>query len=383
VTRLAEVGRPGPAISVLDGGDVDPPTGRLLSIAELRQAMHIARAGRDTPPAALLDDQSGQRSPDSTHAGYAATAPTARSTTPTLPGKPSALLAPVAAAVAQPHQPPVIAAARTRATEQQRAQPPGPFVLVLAAQAGSGASTVGLALADAAAAAGREVQLVSGHGVTACGLLAVPHIELGGAEAVWRRGRRGDLVLVDRSRTDDPAVAWPQAPVPADVLRVLDAPLGSPLARTPPVTVLLVCRASVPGVQRAEHLLRRLADQRRDALADGALDPTAWSPRVLLAVVGPDRWAGPVSASVGVGLQRLQHDGRVVGVPLDRHLDRTGPSADPLPKAVLKAGRVLLRHVEADLSAFADGCPQSVPTHPASVSPLEPRTSHLRRTGSR
>jgi len=358
VTRLAEVGRHGPAMGGLDGGDVEPQTGRLLSIAELRQAMHIARAGRDTPPAALLDDQTGRRSPDSTHAGYAATT---RSTTPALPGKPSAL----PAAVALPHQSPVIAPARTRATEQQRAQPPGPFVLVLAAQAGSGASTVGLALADAAAAEGREVQLVSGHGVTACGLLAVPHIELGGAEAAWRRGRRGDLVLVDRSRTADPAVAWPQGPVRADVLRVLDAPLGSPLARTPPVTVLLVCRASVPGVQRAEHLLRRLADQRRDALAASALDPTTWSPQVLLAVLGPDRWAGPVSASVGVGLQRLQHDGRVVGVPLDRRLELTGPSADPLPKAVLKAGRVLLRHVEADLSAFADGCPQSVPTHPA------------------
>ena len=372
MTRLANVGRPGPAISVLDGGDVEPQTGRLLSIAELRQAMHTARAGRDTPPAALLDDQSGQRSPDSTHAGYAATA---LSTTPALPGKRSALPAPVAAAVALPHQSPVIAPARPRATKQQRAQPPGPFVLVLAAQAGSGASTVGLALADAAAAAGREVQLVSGHGVTACGLLAVPHIELGGAEAAWRRGRRGDLVLVDRSRTDDPAVAWPQAPVPADVLRVLDAPLGSPLARTPPVTVLLVCRASVPGVQRAEHLLRRLEAQRRDVLADGALDPTAWSPRVLLAVVGPDRWAGPVSASVGVGLQRLQHDGRVVGVPLDRHLDLTGPSADPLPKAVLKAGRVLLQHVEADLSAFADRLPPVRSDAPASVSPHEPRTS--------
>jgi len=376
------VGRPGPAISVLDGGDVDPQTGRLLSIAELRQAMHIAGAGRDTPPAALVDDQTGQLSPDSTHTGYTATAATALST-PALPGKPNALPGPAAAAVALPHQPPVIAPARTRATEQQRARAPGPFVLVLGAQAGSGASTVGLALADAAAAAGRGVQLVSGHGVTACGLLAVPHIELGAAEAAWRRGRRGEKVLVDRSRTDDPAVAWPQAPVPPDVLRVLDAPLGSPLAHTPPVTVLLVCRASVPGVQRAEHLLRRLADQHRDALGAGALDPTAWSPQVLLAVVGPDRWAGPVSASVGVGLQRLQHAGRVVGVPLDRQLDLTGPSADPLPKAVLKAGRVLLQHVEADLWAFADGCAQSLPAHPASVSPPQPAPPHPRRTGSR
>ncbi len=380
MTRLADVGRPGPAISVLDGGDVEPQTGRLLSIAELRQAMHTARAGRDTPPAALVDDQSGRRSPDSTHAGYAATA---LSTTPALPGKRSALPAPVAAAVALPHQSPVIAPARTRATEQQRAQPPGPFVLVLAAQAGSGASTVGLALADAAAAAGREVQLVSGHGVTACGLLAVPHIELGGAEAAWRRGRRGDLVLVDRSRTDDPAVAWPQAPVPADVLRVLDAPLGSPLARTPPVTVLLVCRASVPGVQRAEHLLRRLAAQRRDALADGALDPTAWSPQVLLAVVGPDRWAGPVSASVGVGLQRLQHDGRVVGVPLDRHLDLTGPSADPLPRPCSRPVGSCCSTSRPTCRRSPTGCPQSVPTHPRRSARSNPAPPHPRRTGSR
>ena len=75
---------------------------------------------------------------------------------------------------------------------------------------------------------------------------------------------------------------------------------------------------------------------------------------------------------------RLQRDGRVLSVPLDRHLDLLGPCPDSLPKAVLKAGRVLLQHVEADLAhvrASCDARTQSWTTRPASVSPLDPRTS--------
>jgi len=348
--RLPEVGRPTPPVSVLDGGDEDHTTGRLLTVAELQRAMREVRAYGPTGPAP---------------------APALVPAPVIAPGHESVPVRTVA-------PPAPVTVAEALVFTAQPAQAPGPFVLVLAAQAGSGASTVALALSDSAAGAGRGVHLVSGYGRSTCGLLAVPHLELGPVEQRWRRGRRGDLVLVDRADTDEPGSGWPQSPVPTGVLRVLDAPVGSRLAASPPMTVLLVCRATVPGLQRAEHALRRLEDQRLAALAAGRLSPGAPLARVLLAVVGPDRWAGPVSASVGLRVQRLQRDHRVTYVPLDRHLDLTGPSPDPLPKAVLKAGQVLLQHIDSDLADLAhlaasvDGRSQSWTTQPASFSPLNP-----------
>jgi len=360
--RLPEVGKPGSDLSVLEGGDVEPQTGRLLSVAELRRAMHLALAERPAAP-----------TPVSAPAPRQALAPALAFVQDSTC---LAVLLEQRPAVVPARSPSPLAEALGRTSETTPA--PGPFVLVLAAQAGSGASTVALALSDAAAAAGREVQLVSGHARSTCGLLAVPHVELGSVEPQWRRGRRGDLVLVDRAGDDAPGSSWPQTPVPDAVLRVLDAPLGSPLASSAPSTVLLVCRATVPGLQRAEHALQRLEDQHRDPVGAGRLDPATPAPRVLLAVVGPDRWAGPVRASVGPRVVRLQRDGRVLTVPLDRHLDLLGPCPNSLPKAVLKAGRALLQHVEADLAHAAasfDARTQSWTTRPASVSPLDPRTS--------
>jgi len=48
--RLPEVGKPGSDLSVLEGGDVEPQTGRLLSVAELRRAMRLALAERPAAP---------------------------------------------------------------------------------------------------------------------------------------------------------------------------------------------------------------------------------------------------------------------------------------------------------------------------------------------
>jgi len=339
-------------------------TGRLLSVAELRRAMHltVAEIATQSAPGRTTDQAPALLSPVATPA-------------PATVADVLALTAALAIGAAAHDVGDRSVPGRQPATAGA-AQAPGPFVLVLAAQAGSGASTVALALSDAAAAAGRAVHLVSGHARSTCGLLAVPHVELGPVEPGWRRGRRGDLVLVDRTGVEAPGSTWPQAPVPASALRVLDAPGGSALAQSPPATVLLACRATVPGLQRAEHALQRLEDQRRDAVAAGRLDPATPAPRVLLAVVGPDRWAGPVRASVGPRVVRLQRDGRVLTIPLDRRLDLLGPSPDSLPKAVLKAGRVLLQHVEADLAHVRESCDartQSWTTRPASVSPLDPK----------
>ena len=66
--RLPEVGRPGQDVSILAGDDVDPATGRLLTVAELQQALQVALAvhaqrprhpvtGVDTPPALLASGE--------------------------------------------------------------------------------------------------------------------------------------------------------------------------------------------------------------------------------------------------------------------------------------------------------------------------------------
>lgn len=66
--RLPEVGRPGQDVSILAGDDVDPATGRLLTVAELQQALQAALAvhaqrprhpvtGVDTPPALLASGE--------------------------------------------------------------------------------------------------------------------------------------------------------------------------------------------------------------------------------------------------------------------------------------------------------------------------------------
>lgn len=72
--RLPEVGRPGQDVSILAGDDVDPATGRLLTVAELQEALQAALAvhaqrllrhpvtGVDTPPASPTsgEDPSGE-----------------------------------------------------------------------------------------------------------------------------------------------------------------------------------------------------------------------------------------------------------------------------------------------------------------------------------
>jgi hypothetical protein len=87
---------------------------------------------------------------------------------------------------------------------------------------------------------------------------------------------------------------------------------------------VLVCRATVPGVRHAEHLLRDIE-----------------SP-IAIAAVGPSRWPGSVLATAGPCLRACRETGRLVTVPVDRKLESTGLTAAPLPKPVLAAGRELL-----------------------------------------
>ena len=69
---------------------------------------------------------------------------------------------------------------------------------------------------------------------------------------------------------------------------------------------------------------------------------------VLIAATGPTRWTRTVTASCGLGLREARRSGRLVSVPVDRHLDVAGLTADPLPKLILAAGRRLAALVPAE-----------------------------------
>jgi len=221
-----------------------------------------------------------------------------------------------------------------------------PTVVVVAGHAGAGASTVALALAEALS--GRwQVQLVEYCEPRRSGLGAASCAELGVDEAGWRRGRRGpvDLSRLAARRELTDCFPPPQPLIPAvdrpagDRLLVLDlgAAASSILHDSGWLTemvgsaeVVVVTRLTVPGVRQTEHLLSAL-----------------WVPAVL-ATVGSGRWPGEVSASCGPAIRTARDAGRAVMVPIDRRLEISGLTADPLPKTVSAAGKSLAALLSPD-----------------------------------
>ncbi|CCH89139.1 conserved protein of unknown function [Modestobacter italicus] len=202
------------------------------------------------------------------------------------------------------------------------------WVTVAAAHAGAGASTVALAIADAAADTGRGVHLIEAAPPYCSGMVAAASAELGcNADDSWRRGQRGDVVI-DRRATDADIERWPAPPRSCHGATVVDLGLLDGRWNELPDDLrctVVVCRPTVPGIRLTEHLLGLLAEQ-----------PLA------VAAIGSSRWPGEVTAGLGPRLRALRDAGRVVAVPLDRHLGLTGLTADPLPKAVRAAGGVLV-----------------------------------------
>jgi len=232
-------------------------------------------------------------------------------------------------------------------------------VLVLAAHPGAGASTVAAAVAEGMASRGHRVRLVDCADPARSGLAAAATAELGVHAAGWRRGRR-DSVAVDRLAW--PATATESLPRPLSAAdgppEVLVVDVGWPARQVlaasgwvgglvQDAAVLLVCRASVPGVHHAEHLLAEL-------------DRPA-----VVAVVGAARLPGPVTATLGPALRAARDTGRLIGVPADRRLQVAGLSADPLPKSVAAAGRRLAAVLYPDQPELA-GLSLTSPTKDAS-----------------
>jgi hypothetical protein len=197
----------------------------------------------------------------------------------------------------------------------------GAAVAVMAAHSGAGASTVAVAIADAAGT-DRPVRLVEWCRSSGSGLGAATVAELGDLRGgAWRRGSRDSGVTIIRPRSDEPPDSWPELDLDSGLLL---ADLGHAREAAGDLPTVVVCRATVPGIQHAERLLA------------GGAKPIA------LVVVGPARWAGAVRASAGHHVRMLQRAGRIVSVPFDTKLGVCGVTSAPLPKAITAAGRELL-----------------------------------------
>jgi hypothetical protein len=205
--------------------------------------------------------------------------------------------------------------------------------LVMGAHPWAGTSSVALALAD---------QSCSRHGRTilrdtappeASGLLAVARRELPPRDG-WAVGARGSVevrraVCADSDR--QPATA-------GDGKVFVDAGVHDPgrVDRDANAGVVLVCRATIPGLRFAEVALHRLG-----------------VPGVVLAAVGHRRLPRVVEGSGGPGLAELLASGRVVCFDHDRRLATEGLDDRPLPKTLLASASRLLDVLERDAATAA------------------------------
>ena len=236
----------------------------------------------------------------------------------------------------------------------------GRVVLVVGCHGGAGASTVALAVAQAAGESGRRSRLLDCASPQRSGLLTAVDAELGVDGSGWRQGRR-ERLPIDRL-ADAPASATDLPAPPTDLLggaevTVVDTGWGvaevlagdSWLAQAAgSAAVVLVARATVPALRQLEQ-----------GLATCPGNP-------VVAVLGPTRWHRSVRATAGRLLKAAESAGRVVAVPLDRHLCAAGITCAPLPKPVVAAGRQMVAHVlAADPISPDPHAPQNRPPDPS------------------
>jgi hypothetical protein len=219
-------------------------------------------------------------------------------------------------------------------------------LLVLAGHPGAGASTIALLLAEAVAATGAATRLIDCADPTRSGITAASDAELGDDPSGWRRARRGSLDI-DRpveplaQLEDLPAPRPIDPPLPGAAVTIVDAGWPTQEVLTADswlaglvstASVLVTCRATVPGVRHTEQVLIGLP-----ARAE------------LVAALGPPRWPGAVRASCGSQMRALHTSDHVVAVPPDRQLESAGLTASPLPRRLRAAGRSLAARLLPDL----------------------------------
>lgn len=374
---MSEVGRPGQLVDPIKGGDV-VADGTLLSVAEIQQRLReerarrgLAAAARATchasatrPTAPAIPPIADTATPDP---GTAAAIPTTATAATSVrspatvsvvkaTAEPSSERVPTGNGYGQRQLPSAPGRSRLRAAHsapaasstapaasgtdaRRRLDIPADWVRVLAGHSGAGASTVALALADAAAATGRSSQVIEAASPSRSGLISAASRELDVDESgAWRRGSRPHSatsvsVTITRRAGDRQPFGWPTIQAAGELLVAVDLGLvpTDAVAGVAGGLAVVVCRATIPGVRLTEQLLDRLAD----------------STVVVVAMLGGRRWPGEVTASAGRRLRALRDADRVVTVPLDGHLAVTGLTHVPLPKAVLAGGRALLGLIDA------------------------------------
>lgn len=218
-----------------------------------------------------------------------------------------------------------------------------PMVRVRAANAGAGASTITLALADAADAAGVRTRILDASAPTWSGLSGATVTELGAAEG-WRRGRRGDGVLIDRVEDSihvPSQVPGPRSAVGVDLTlldagwstRELMAPADGCWVATSSARVeVLVTRPHALALSQAEAALAGL----EEALGAG---------EVLVVVVGAGRWSEREFATAGRLLRAAHAQEAVLFAPLLPAKALPGLGPDPLPKQLTNPSQRLLERI--------------------------------------
>jgi hypothetical protein len=231
------------------------------------------------------------------------------------------------------------AAAKARAVPISATWAPGnaeQVLPVVAFAAASGASTIALALASAAGGSARILECRSG---ATSGLAAASTAELGPHSSGWRRGIRGD-VLLERaggllSRVDEvPLPSVPDRPLALTVLdvgwdlrHVLDVPSWIGEQVTTAGVLVVVTRATIPGLLHLETMLSLLGQIRAVAAMLGS--PSR-------------RWSKAVWQSSGPMTKALDYSGRLVVIPHDSRLAAVGLDSRPLPRQLLEAAHAIL-----------------------------------------
>ena len=211
-------------------------------------------------------------------------------------------------------------------------------VLVCGAAPAVGTSTLALALAGAVSGGARVVECCS---ASASGLAAASTAELGEFGEGWVRSDR-DGVVIERcaGRVGGPAglpalafgqrAAWTFLDCSWDVDGLLRCDGWLADQARSAAAVVLVARATVPGLRRLDSALGLVGEQ-----------------RVVAVLVGTGRrWPRPVQQSASAAVRQLRAWDRLVCVPFDAQLALSGLTPDPLPAAVRGAAVSVLNQVE-------------------------------------
>lgn len=218
----------------------------------------------------------------------------------------------------------------------------GALARVWSGSSGAGASTFSLALADAADAEGVRTRVLDAAAPNWSGLLAATVTELG-TEAGWRRGRRGEHILIDRVNED--------VRVPSDVpdprggdgtgLTVLDLGwtlrelrgAGTWLTEVTVDAEVLIIRPHELALRQSDRALAHLDDRS--------------SARSIVVVVGARRWNDLPPGLTGPRLRAAhEHDAVLYAPHLPvKALPGLGPG--PLPKPLNRVAARLLSRITA------------------------------------